>query len=95
MKFYLTYHNQNINCFREVEWNHYKSLMVVRHPLERLESLYANKFSGIQWEQISDKNLMKTPSSHFKWITRSIIMNREIDPGSQFNSTVTPNELVE
>ena len=81
--------------FREVKWNKYTSLMVVRHPMERFESLYANKFSGIQWEQIiSKKAFVKTPKSTFKWITRNIIMSRETDPGPQFNSTLTPNELV-
>ena len=89
-------HNILFYYFREVKWKEYTSLLVVRNPMERLESLYANKFSGIQWQQIiSDTALIKTSKSTFKWITRSIILNRKIDLGPQFNSTLTPNELVE
>ena len=62
--------------------------------MERFESLYANKFSGMTWEKITP-NLVHDKKSPFKYITRKIVLNRKNDPGPQFNSSVTPNELVE
>ena len=65
-----------------------------RHPMERFESLYANKFSGVKWENIAE-SLKHDPKSPFLFITRNIVIHRKKDPGPQFNSSLTPNELVE
>ena len=62
--------------------------------MERFESLYANKFSGVKWENIAE-SLKHDPKSPFLFITRNIVINRKKDPGPQFNSSLTPNELVE
>lgn len=69
----------------KVEWNKYKSLLVVRHPMERLESLYSNKFSNFS---------QKNPKSPFRFITQKIVRARTSDYGKEFQTTLTPNELV-
>ena len=53
--------------------------------MERLESLYSNKFSNFS---------QKNPKSPFLFITRKIIQARTSDYGKDFQTTLTPNELV-
>ena len=56
--------------------------------MERIESLYSNKFGNL-------KDIDKTPTNPFRSITKQIINKRQSDPGPLFNSTITPNELLE
>jgi len=74
----------------KVSWKQYKSLLVIRHPLERMESLYSNKFSKIT----NLYNVTYKPTSPFKWITKQIVSARKYDPGPGFNTSITPNEFV-
>ena len=63
-------------------------MLVIRHPMQRIESLYSNKFTN--------KKLLKTTfkQNPFEFITRKIILSRKYNPGTQFNNSLTPNELV-
>ena len=61
--------------------------------MQRMESLYSNKFSNFgNLEDHKATNL--NPMSPFKYITRNIVMGRTDNPGPQFNTSLTPNELV-
>ena len=62
--------------------------LFTRHPMERMESLYSNKFSNL-------RDIDKVPANPFRSITKQIINKRVSDPGPMFNSTITPNELLE
>ena len=53
--------------------------------MERLESLYSNKFSNF-----SEQN----SNSPFMFITQKIVQARTSDYGKDFQTTLTPNELV-
>ena len=67
----------------KMTWNKMTSLMVVRHPLDRLVSLYNNKFIDK-----GDKKML--------WMTDFIIGHyREKEMGGEDHSkTVRPEELV-
>ena len=94
---------------RNVKWTQYKSLLVIRlhskrifivenksifrHPLERLESLYANKFTNIQEHEQSNSSGI-CPGIPFRRLVRNIISKRTKDPGSMFRYSLTPNEFV-
>merc|ERR1719450_1811811 len=71
-----------------MNWSKYKSLLVIRHPMQRIESLYSNKFTN--------KKLLKTTfkQNPFEIVTRKIILSRKYNPGAQFKNSLTPNELV-
>lgn len=60
--------------------------------MERLESLYANKFTNIQEYEKSDSGLC--PGSPFRRLVRNIISKRTGDPGANFKYSLTPNEFV-
>ena len=64
----------------KIEWNKMTSLMVVRHPLDRLVSLYNNKF------------IAKTDKTMF-WLTDFIIKRYRGKDGGP-TDTVMPEELI-
>ena len=53
--------------------------------MERLESLYSNKFSNFS---------QKNSKSPFMFITKKIVQARTSYYGKDFQKTLTPNELV-
>ena len=60
--------------------------------MERLESLYSNKFSNFRQK---DFNSVKfNPKSPFIFITWKIVQARTSDYGKDFKTSLTPNELV-
>ena len=60
--------------------------------MERLESLYANKFTNIQKHEPESSDLC--PGRPFKGLVRMIISERKKSPGDEFKYSLTPNEFV-
>ena len=60
--------------------------------MERLESLYANKFTNIQKHEPESSDLC--PGKPFKKLVRNIISKRTKSPGEEFKYSLTPNEFV-
>ena len=63
--------------------------------MERLESLYANKFTNIQKdEQTSSLDSDLCPGAPFRGRVRDVIAKRTEDPGEEFRYSLTPNEFI-
>ena len=60
--------------------------------MERLESLYSNKFRN--FNQKDFKSVKFNPTSPFIFITWKIVRGRTTDIGEDFKTSLTPNELV-
>ena len=60
--------------------------------MERLESLYANKFTNIQKQEPESSDLC--PGKPFEGLVRNIITKRTKSPGEEFKYSLTPNEFV-
>ena len=64
-----------------------------RHPMERLESLYSNKFTDIQ--KHDDRNSTDIcPGRPFRRRVLKIISERKEEPGPEFRFSLTPNEFI-
>ena len=60
--------------------------------MERLESLYSNKFSNFNPKDF--KSVRFNPKSPFLFITWKIVRDRTSDLGPNFETSLTPNEMV-
>ena len=61
--------------------------------MERLESLYANKFTNIQKHGQNESSDL-CPGIPFRRLVRNIISERTDNPGEEFEYSLTPNEFV-
>ena len=75
-----------------LKWLSVNKLSFFRHPMERLESLYANKFTNIQKHEPESSDLC--PGKPFKGLVRNIISKRIKSPREEFKYSLTPNEFV-
>ena len=60
--------------------------------MERLESLYSNKFSN--FKTLNFKSIKFNPKSPFMFITGKIVRDRKQKLGPEFETSLTPNELI-
>ena len=61
--------------------------------MERLESLYSNKFTDIQKHDDRDSTNI-CPGSPFRRLVRKILAERKEEAGPEFSFSLTPNEFI-